>query len=161
MTDRTDLDARLARLRAVDPRALGGVHAFDATLSEVMALDDPRAFAPLTTLFIQEEGGHEHAMWSLIHAVEHLGAQDGPGGYAAHFLAALPSLCRTAPRWAAKLLMRTLNSTPYTTALRDRIHAEATPDEMEAITALARSIDRVSPEFHEKTRQLGLGLTEP
>ena len=121
-----------------------------------MALDDPRAFAPLTALFLPEEGDHEHAMWSLLHAVEHLGMGDGPPDYVANLATVLPALCRSAPRWASLLLMRVLNVPADADALRAYTHNAATPAEVEAITALVRSIDRVSPEVHERTRGLGL-----
>ena len=152
----TGLDAALARLRATDPRVAGGIRAFDAALADVMVLDDPRAFAPLAALFIEEEGDHEDAMWSLLHAVEHLGMDGGPDRYAARLLAVFPSLCRTAPRWAELLLVRVLNSPSHTAALRDRMDANATPGERDVVATLAQRIVRASPEFREKADRLGL-----
>ena len=152
----TRLDAAIARLRAVDLRFEGGVRAFDATLADVTALDDPRAFAPLAALFIEEEGDHEDALWSLLHAVEHLGIAGGPDRYGARLLAVFPSLCRTAPRWAELLLVRVLNSPSHTAALHDRMDAVATPGERDVVAMLARRIARQSPEFREEAERLGL-----
>ncbi|MEM8850958.1 MAG: Imm30 family immunity protein [Pseudomonadota bacterium] len=159
---RQTLDRRLAALDAVDLDAPGGgLGAFDRALAEIAALGSSAAVEPLTRFFRQDEGPHENAMWSLLHTVEHLaGAGDDPR-YVANLLPTLPGLCQTAPRWAAILLIRVLNAPPCTRALRDRLLTGARPAELEAVVALVRSIDRVSPEFQAKTRRLELDRIVP
>jgi hypothetical protein len=151
------LAERIARLHSVDLSVDGGVHRFDEALADVLALNDADAFGPLASMFTKEDSGFEEAMWSLLHALEHLGSGPDPSDYSRRLLAVLPALSCTAPKWATTLLLRVLNSDTDSAAMRALLKSEsATAIEIDTVRSLSERIQNTSPDLRERVRRLGL-----
>jgi hypothetical protein len=81
------------------------VELFDATLSQIAELNDPRSIGLLIPFF-NDKCRLREAMYSIVHAIERFDDRT----YVLELLKVLPSFWRRSPYWAMRLHFRILNS---------------------------------------------------
>ncbi|MBN1514212.1 MAG: hypothetical protein JXB13_19505 [Phycisphaerae bacterium] len=100
------LEALIGQLEQVVQRPRAGyVQSFDGILRQVAALNDPTCI-PLLLPFLEDDAEYDEMMFAIIHTIE---AFDDDI-YVQKILDSLPGLLAKAPRWAAVIHMRILNS---------------------------------------------------
>jgi len=89
---------------------------FDATLSQIAGLNDPRAIGLLLPFF-NDECRFPEAMFSIIHTIERFDDDT----YIQEILKGLPGLWGSSPYWANVLHFRIFNHGPSRQVYRNRL----------------------------------------
>jgi hypothetical protein len=92
------------------------VERFDATLSQIASLNDPRAIGLLLPFF-NDECKFPETMFSIIHTIERFDDET----YVREILKALPGLWSRSPYWASVLHFRIFNHPPSRQTYRNRL----------------------------------------
>lgn len=129
------LDALVKELEAVRKRRSSDyVREFEDLLARIAALEDPKSI-PALLAFFEDDAEYDELMFSIVHTIEDF----DDSTYVDQVIASLPGLNRSAPRWAAVLHKRVLNS-PETLAVYTRRAKKASPVERGAIREVLNEV---------------------
>ena len=143
------LDALVKELEGVRQRKSSDyVREFEELLARIAALQDPKSI-PALLAFFEDDAEYDELMFSIVHTIE---AFDD-STYVDQVIANLPGLNRSAPRWAAILHKRVLNS-PETLAAYTRRAEKASPVERGAIREVLTDVARTTPAFKDRVDAL-------
>ena len=157
MAGRKDFEAEAAAIAAeIALGEAGSVYRIDDAAAAMLTRGDP-ACVPVLLGLLDDAPPLQQAMWSMMHGAESFPAP----AYATGLVEALPALDRRAPEWAARLVMRTLNSVLHRPALADRLNAS--PDDTVAAVrrVLARIAARDPDLFGGKVYEVVSALRDP
>ncbi|USX11291.1 Imm30 family immunity protein [Oxalobacteraceae bacterium OTU3CAMAD1] len=121
------------------------VKSIDSSLETIAEERDPVSVAFLL-LSLEDDFSFDEGMFSVIHTAEAFDDQE----YVAGFLAAIPHILTTAPKWASIVLMRILNSEE---TKRELIRALVKSDASvkKSVEDLCNRINGQSTDFLSKT----------
>lgn len=92
------------------------VERFDATLSQIAGLDDPRAIGLLLPFF-KDQCKFPEVMSSIVHTIEMFDDKT----YAQEIIKALPTFTEQSPYWATKIHFAIFNHPPSREAYRKQL----------------------------------------
>lgn len=130
---------------AIKENDLNSVRNIDAILEDIAQENDPASVTVLL-LSLDDNFDFDEGMFSIIHTAEAFADQI----YIPGFLAAIPHLFRSSPRWASIVLMRILNNTGSKDALIKSLMQSPEPTK-KAVEQLCNQINDQSTDFLSKT----------
>ncbi len=119
------------------------VERFDAALSQIASLNDPKAIGLLIPFF-DDKCRFPEAMFSMVHTIERFDDET----YVRELLKTLPDLWRRSPYWASVLHFRIFNHPPTREAYRTQL-AQADPSIRAATRGLLTTLRAKEPKFRQ------------
>jgi hypothetical protein len=119
------------------------VERFDATLSQIASVNDPKAIGLLLPFF-HDECLFQEAMFSIIHTIE----QFDNDIYVSEILKGLPELWKKSPYWANVIHFRIFNH-EATRLIYQKQLLQANPFTKAAAKALLITMRDEKPKFHD------------